>query len=230
MTGANAAAPVLIRYRRVKPPGSGRPAEGEKMRFALAALFLLTACDRAGGEAADVAPDAAAPTAMATPAPVPAAPSAATCEPNAPESPCPIVGHWRVAKVYNPAAADPLADDMGMTGATLTVTGNDDAPGTIRWDAPDTGQFDISDVCTGPYLSPAAKPRPDDSRAVLDRALKAWKVTGSAAAARHLGCDSGHWATPGDASGRFYGLVLPLGDRMAFEWFDGRLILTNRIG
>jgi len=52
------------------------------------------------------------------------------CEPDAPESPCPIVGRWQIAQVYNPDnIADPLANDRAMIGATLTVTANGDAPG-----------------------------------------------------------------------------------------------------
>lgn len=197
------------------------------MRPVLAALLLLTAC----GEPGAAQPDR--PTtntsATATPGPAPAA-AAMACEPDAPESPCAVVGHWRVVKTFNPAAiSDPLADDMGMSGATLTVTGNGAGPGAIRWDGPDTGQFDISDVCTGPFLSPAAKPHPDASRAILTRALAAWGVKADAAAARHLGCDSGHWSVPSDSSGQWYGLVLPLGRTMAFEWYDDRMILAERI-
>lgn len=202
------------------------------MRPVLAALFLLTAC---GGAAPDPAPRAMAEprAASAEPAvPAPAAPpaAAAPCDPHAPESPCPIVGRWRIVKVYNPAAtSDPTGDDMAMVGATLTATANGDASGAIRWDGPDNGQFDISDICTGPFLSPAATARPDASRDTLSRALAAWGVKGDARAARHLGCDSGHWALPSDASGQYYGLVLPMGRTMAFEWFDDRMILAERI-
>lgn len=200
------------------------------MRPVLAALLLLTACGEPGAARADsTTANTAAPTAVVA-RPKSAASVAATCEPDAPESPCPIVGHWRVVKTFNPAAiTDPRADDMGLTGATLTVIGNGAGPGAIRWDGPDTGQFDISDICTGPFLSPAAKPDPDASRAVLTRALAAWGVKADAAAARHLGCDDGHWSVPSDPSGQWYGLVLPLGRTMAFEWFDERMILAERI-
>lgn len=201
------------------------------MRPVFAALLLLTACGEPGAAPPDrTIANTAAPTAVAA-RPTPAATVAAACEPDAPESPCPIVGHWRIVRTFNPAGAtNPTADDMGMTGATLTVTGNGAGPGVLRWDGPDTGQFDISDVCTGPFLSPAAKPHPDASRAVLTRALAAWGVKADAAAARHLGCDDGHWSVPSDPSGQWYGLVLPLGRTMAFEWYDDRMILAERIG
>lgn len=203
------------------------------MRPVLAALLLVTACSESGVAQPDDPANRTAPAPVATVGPTPAASqiaSAAPCQPDAPESPCPIVGHWRIVKTFNPAAAtDPTADDMGMVGAGLTVTDNGAGPGTIRWDGPDTGQFDISDVCSGPFLSPAASPHKDASRAVLTRALAAWKVTGNADAARHLGCDQGHWSTPSDASGQWYGLVLPLGRMMAFEWYDDRMILAERI-
>ncbi|NJB97753.1 MULTISPECIES: hypothetical protein [Sphingomonas] len=210
------------------------------MRLVFAPLLVLAACGAANGDGAGErqAPAAAAanaarsaPAAPATPAPATSPPAAAAdCDPGAPESPCQIVGTWRVIKVYNPGNQDPLEDEMGMVGSSLTVTGNSDASGAIRWDGPDNGQFDHSDVCTGPYLSPAAAPRPAAARATLATALKAWGVAGDAGKARHLGCDEGHWAVPSDASGKWFGLVLPMGRRMAFEWFDKRMVLAERIG
>ncbi|WP_294250359.1 hypothetical protein [uncultured Sphingomonas sp.] len=211
------------------------------MRLVFAPLLLLAACGAANGDGAgerqpaapvaaanDARPVAASP-APATP-PVASSPAAAMadCDPGAPESPCQIVGKWRVIKVYNPGNQDPLEDEMGMVGSRLTVTGNSDASGAIRWDGPDNGQFDHSDVCTGPYLSPAATPRPAAARATLAAALKAWGIIGDAGKARHLGCDEGHWAVPSDASGKWFGLVLPMGRQMAFEWFDKRMVLAER--
>jgi hypothetical protein len=131
--------------------------------------------------------------------------------------------------VYNPGNRDPLEDEMGMVGSGLTVTGNSDAASAIRWDGPDNGQFDHSDVCTGPYLSPAATPRPDSARGTLTAALKAWGVPGDAGKARHLGCDEGHWAVPSDPSGKWFGLVLPMGRQLAFQWFDKRMVLAERV-
>lgn len=207
------------------------------MRFdrpvaAVAALLLLCACGTAP-EASNAAEPVGAPTPAATPAPV-AAPTttqaSAVCEPDAPESPCPIVGHWRIAKVYVPGAADPLADDRAMIGATLTVTGNGDGPGVLKWDGPDTGQFDVSDVCTGPFLSARGTPAGDAAtRRTLTAALAAWNVAGDAAAARSLGCDQGQWTVPTDASGEHYGLVLPLGQRAAIQWYEGRFLLLDRV-
>ena len=165
------------------------------MRFdrqaALAALLLLGACGAAPQPTdateptRNAAPVAAAPAATpSSPSPAPS-PAAADCEPDAPESPCPIVGRWRIARVYVPGAPDPLADDRSMIGAMLTVTGNGDAPGALKWDGPDTGQFDISDVCTGPFLSRRGKPAGDAAtRRTLTAALAAWKVPGDASAAR----------------------------------------------
>lgn len=207
------------------------------MRPAFASLLLLAACgaadsDGAGQRQAPIA--AAINRAEAEPARPVAAPSAAAssrvCDADAPESPCQIVGKWRVTKVYNPANKDPLADEMGMVGSTFTVTANGDVSGTIRWDGPDNGQFDHSDVCTGPYLSPAADPRPDPSRATLAAAIRAWKVDGAAGKARHLGCDQGHWSVPSDPGGKWFGLVLPMGQQMAFEWFEERIVLAERAG
>lgn len=156
-------------------------------------------------------------------------PAVADCEPDAPESPCPIVGHWRVAGVYVPGATDPLADDRAMIGAGLTVTANGDAPGALTWDGPDNGQFDSSDVCTGPYLTPRGRPAGDPAAtATLKAALTAWNVDGDADAARALGCDSGHWTVPTDPAGERYGLVLPMGDRAAIQWYEGRFLLLKR--
>lgn len=152
------------------------------------------------------------------------------CEPDAPQSPCPIVGRWRVVRTFAPGQSDPTEDELRMMGATFTVVANGDGPGSIKWDGPDTGQFNIRDVCTGPFLTARAEPRPDGSRETLGRALEAWSVAGvEPSAARHLGCDDGAWATPSDASGEWYGLILPLGRRIAFEWHDERFILAERI-
>ena len=208
------------------------------MRFvspaAGAALLLLCACGTAP-EASNAAEPVRAPaeTANSTPAatssPV-ASPVAADCEPDAPQSPCPIVGHWRIAKVYIPGATDPLADDRAMVGATLTVTANGDGPGTLKWDGPDTGQFDVSDVCTGPFLSARGTPAGDAAtRRTLTAALAAWGVRGDAAAARSLGCDQGQWTVPTDASGEHYGLVLPLGRQAVIQWYEGRFLLLERV-
>jgi hypothetical protein len=207
------------------------------MRPAFVLPLLLAACgaaqsDKAGEKQAPVAAavnrtDAVSAKPVTAPSPTASAP---TCDAGAPESPCQIVGKWRVTRVYNPANKDPLADEMGMVGSTFTVTGNSDASGTIRWDGPDNGQFDHSDVCTGPYLSPAASTRPDPSRATLAAALKAWGVKGDADAARHLGCDQGHWAVPSEPDGKWFGLVLPMERQMAFEWFDERIVLAERAG
>ncbi|MDP5280039.1 hypothetical protein Q9Q95_13985 [Sphingomonas sp. DG1-23] len=204
------------------------------MRPAFASLLLLAACgpaDSNGEEqqapiaAAANRAEAVAATPVASPSPAASNPA---CDTGAPESPCQIVGKWRVTKVYNPANKDPLADEMGMVGSTFTVTANGDVSGTIRWDGPDNGQFDHSDVCTGPYLSPAVTPRPDASRATLAAAIKAWKVDGDASTARHLGCDQGHWALPSGPGGKWFGLLLPMGRQMAFEWFDERIVLAER--
>ena len=197
------------------------------MRLLLVGLALLAACGEKGATPDRPTPTGAASTRAA--AVVRPAATGTACDRDAPESPCPIVGHWRVVKTFNPAAADPTADDLGMVGADFTVGSNGDGPGAIRWDGPDTGQFDVSDVCTGPFLSSAATPRPDASRAVLARALADWGMTADAAPARHLGCDDGQWAVPSDPAGRWYGLVLPLGREMAFEWYDDRMILARRI-
>lgn len=206
------------------------------MLRAFAPLLLFGACWVASGEgSARQPPFAALPdealSTRATPAPA-ASPMAgvADCDPGAPESPCQIVGKWRVIKVYNPGNKDPLEDELGMVGSSLSVIGNSDAPGAIRWDGPDNGQFNHSDVCTGPYLSPAATPRPAAARATLASALKAWGVPGDAGKARHLGCDEGHWAVPSDSSGKWFGLILPMGRRMAFQWFENRMVLAERIG
>lgn len=192
-------------------------------RIALAALTLLSAC---GG-----APDHASAQNSAQPRPAAAAPGPATaCEPDAPQSPCPIVGHWRIAKVYNPAAANPLEDDRSMIGAKLTITANGDASGVLRWDGPDTGQFDISDVCTGPFLSPRGQPAGDArTRQTLKAALAAWSEGGNADAARSIGCDQGQWTVPSNASGQWYGIVLPLGRHVALQWYEGRFLLLERI-
>ncbi len=205
------------------------------MRFAFAPLLLLAACGAAeSDDGGDRQPPVAVAVSRADPVPakpvIPRSPAASSpvCEASAPESPCQIVGKWRVTRVYNPANRNPLADEMGMTGSTFTITGNSDASGTIRWDGPDNGQFDQSDVCTGPYLSSAAAPRADPSRATLAAAFKAWKVPGDAGAARHLGCDQGHWSVPSDPAGKWFGLVLPMGRQMAFEWFGERIILAER--
>ena len=203
---------------------------------ATAALILLSACGSGAAEV-DVPPVATVERDVAKPLPVPSTvPKAKVetlttdCEPHAPQSPCPIVGRWRVVNIFAPAQADPTDDELRMTGASFTVRANGDAPGSIRWDGPDTGQFDIRDVCTGPFLTAKPKPRPDASRATLGRALKAWNVADAdPSAARHLGCDDGAWATPSDASGEWYGLVLSLGRRMAFEWYDERFVLAERI-
>ncbi|MET3722281.1 hypothetical protein [Sphingomonas trueperi] len=199
-------------------------------------LLLFGACWAASGEGSarrpPVAglPDGAAST-RATPAPAASSiAGVADCDAGAPESQCQIVGKWRVIKVYNPGNKDQIEDDMGMVGSSFTVLGNSDASGAIRWDGPDNGQFDHSDVCTGPYLSPAATPRPDGARPTLAAALKAWGVPGDAGKARHLGCDEGHWGVPSDSSGKWFGLILPMGRRMAFEWFDKRMALAERIG
>lgn len=202
--------------------------------MAAATLILLTACGFGAAEV-DAPPTAATEPKVATPAPtrVPATATAVAttdCEPGAPQSPCPIVGRWRVVQTFAPTQAEPARDELGMTGATFTATANGDGPGSIRWDGPDTGRFDIRDVCTGPFLTARADTRPDESRAALGRALKAWSVAGAdPSAARHLGCDDGAWATPSDASGEWFGLVLPLGRRMAFEWHDERFVLAERI-
>ena len=120
---------------------------------------------------------------------------------------------------------------MRMAEATFTVTGDGDASGAIRWDGPDTGRFDIRDVCAGPFLSAKAEPRPDPSRDTLGKALAAWGVSGAdPKAARHLGCDQGAWATPSDSSGEWFGLFLPMGSRLAFEWYEDRFILAERSG
>jgi len=207
------------------------------MRPAFASLLLLAACgatesDGAGQRQAPVAAmvnrtEAMPAKPVVTPSP---AGNGQACDVGAPESPCQIVGKWRVTKVYNPANKDPLADEMGMVGSTFTVTANSDVAGTIRWDGPDNGQFDHSDVCTGPYLSAAANPRPDPSRVRLTAAIKAWKVDGDAGAARHLGCDQGHWSVPSEPGGKWFGLVLPMGRQMAFEWFEERMVLAERAG
>ncbi|NLS25462.1 hypothetical protein S2M10_04290 [Sphingomonas sp. S2M10] len=203
------------------------------MRFVFAPLLLLSACGAANGDGAgERQPSAAAAANAAQPAAAASTstlPAAADCGPGAPESPCQIVGRWRVVNVYNPGNQDPVEDEMGMVGSSFTVTDNGDASGAIRWDGPDNGQFDHSDVCTGPYLSPVATPRPAAARATLAAALKAWGVAGDAGKARHLGCDEGHWAVPSDPSGKWFGLVLPMGPQMAFEWFDKRMVLATRI-
>jgi hypothetical protein len=203
---------------------------------ALAALMLVAGCG-AAPEATAARNEAAQSVNMVAdtivePPPVQPTPTAtADCEPDAPESPCPIVGRWRIARVYVPDAADPLADDRGMIGVGLTVTANGDAPGALKWDGPDTGQFDISDVCTGPYLTPRGTPAGDPAAAAtLKAALAAWKVTGDPAAARALGCDSGQWTVPTDPAGERYGLVLPMGDRAAIQWYEGRFLLLERAG
>lgn len=200
---------------------------------ASAALILLAACGPGGTEAEpplsgslerEFARSDPAPT------PTPTAAKIADCEPDAPQSPCPIVGRWRVVRTFAPAQSDPADDELRMTGATFTVVANGDGPGSIKWDGLDTGQFDMRDVCTGPFLTARAETRPDASRETLGRALEAWNVAGAdPSAARHLGCDDGAWATPSDASGEWYGLVLPLGRRVAFEWHDERFILAERI-
>jgi hypothetical protein len=154
--------------------------------------------------------------------------AATGCELDAPESPCPIVGRWRIARVYVPDAPNPLADDRAMVGARLTVTANGDGPGALRWDGPDTGQFDVSDMCTGPYLAPRDTPARDPAAATLKAALAAWGIKGDAAAARALGCDSGQWTVPTDPAGKRYGLVLPMGDRVAIQWHQGRFLLLER--
>ncbi|MGN7999484.1 hypothetical protein [Sphingomonas sp. 22176] len=211
------------------------------MRLALAPLLLLAACGAANSDGAgarqpsvaaaanDSQPGTPIPAAATVPSDTPPAAVAAECDPGAPESPCQILGKWRVIKVYNPGNQDPLEDEMGMIGSGFTVTGNSDASGTIRWDGPDNGQFDHSDVCTGPYLSAAATPRPDSARGTLAAALKAWGVPGDAGKARHLGCDEGHWAVASDPSGKWFGLVLPMGGQMAFQWFDKRMVLAERV-
>ncbi|MET3713017.1 hypothetical protein ABIC65_003736 [Sphingomonas trueperi] len=179
------------------------------MRSALAPLLLLAAGGAANSDGSARRPPLVAlrnqpPSSLATPAPAasPAA-GAADCDRGAPESPCQIAGKWRVIQVYNAGNQDPLEDEMGMIGSNFTVTGNSVASGAIRWGGPNNGQFDHSDVCTGPYLSPAATPRPAAVRATLAAALKAWGVAGDAGKARHLGCDEGHWAVPSDASGKW---------------------------
>ncbi|MCJ2185690.1 hypothetical protein [Novosphingobium beihaiensis] len=202
---------------------------------AVAALVLLAACGGASGQNGTVAPqpDHSAATAAAMPlgtspgaAPIPGA----DCDPQAPESPCSIAGHWRIAKVYNPAAADPLEDDREMIGATLTISANGDAPGVLRWDGPDTGQFDVSDICTGPYLSPRGQPAGDpQAHSALKAALTAWQEPGDAGAARSLGCGQGQWTVPSDASGQWYGLVLPLGRHLVLQWYEGRFLLLEAI-
>ena len=205
------------------------------MRIASAALILLTAC-RSGAAEVEAPPttaveaEAATPT---TPARTPATPAVAAsvgCEPDAPQSPCPVVGRWRVVRTFASTQADPADDELGMIGATFTVVANGDGPGSIKWDGPDTGQFDMRDVCTGPVLTARAETRPDESRATLARALKAWKIVNAdPTAARHLGCDDGAWATPSDPNGEWYGLMLSLGRRVAFEWHDDRFVLAERI-
>ena len=194
----------------------------------LAPLLLLCSCG-----AADQ-PKTAAPAARET-ATAPASPAASgaasgvDCEPDAPQSPCPLAGRWRIARVYVPGAADPLVDDRAMIGATLTVAPPGDGPGAIRWDGPDTGQFDIGDVCTGPYLTPRFTPAGSAAaRRTLAAALAAWRIPGDAAAARALGCDRGQWGVPTDPAGERFGLVLPLGDRAVIPWYEGRLLLLER--
>lgn len=202
---------------------------------AAAALILLAACGSGATEAEPPLSEAprrevaaADPTPM--PAPTEAAATVTDCEPDAPQSPCPIAGRWRVLRTFAPSQSDPNDDELRMTGATFTVVANGDGPGSINWDGPDTGQFDIRDVCTGPFLTARAEARPDESRTTLGRALRAWSVAGAdPSAARHLGCDDGAWATPSDASGEWYGLMLPLGRRLAFEWHDERFVLAERI-
>ncbi len=117
-----------------------------------------------------------------------------------------------------------------MIGATLTISGNGDAPGLLAWDGPDNGQFDISDRCAGPYLSPRGTPAGDPEAArTLAAALSAWSITGNPAAARALGCDDGQWTVPTNAAGDRYGIVLPLGDQLAIQWYEGRFLLLERI-
>ncbi|KQT32463.1 hypothetical protein ASG29_11840 [Sphingomonas sp. Leaf412] len=193
----------------------------------------LTACGPASVAPGNAAEAAASPTPTPTTTPTPALALALTpiraadCEPDAPQSPCPIVGHWRIAKVYVPGAGNPLADDRAMVGATLTVTPNGAGPGALRWDGPDTGQFDIRDVCTGPFLSAQGVPAGDvAARRTLAAALAAWGVPADAAAARMLECDQGQWAVPDTTGG--HGLVLPMGARVAIQWYEGRFLLLER--
>ncbi|KHL25238.1 hypothetical protein PK98_00250 [Croceibacterium mercuriale] len=207
-------------------------------RIAPMMLFLLASCGSPSETSAsptEADTPVTQPTDVASsPAPVsrisgPASGTSPVCEPDAPESPCPIVGRWRIARVYNPAEADLLADDRAMTGATLTITANGDGPGMLAWDGPDTGQFDISDRCIGPYLSARGTPAGDPAAArTLAAALSAWSVGGDAAAARALGCDQGHWAVPTNAAGDRYGIVLPLGNRAAIQWYEDRFLLLER--
>lgn len=200
-------------------------------RIAPMMLVLLASCGSPAETAAS--PAEAQPSGVSgIPASTPdvAAGTSPVCEPDAPESPCPIVGHWRIARVYNPNEPDPLADDRAMTGAMLTITANGDAPGMLAWDGPDTGQFDISDRCIGPYLSARGTPVGDPAAArTLSAALSAWSIGGDAGAARALGCDQGHWAVPTNPAGDRYGIVLPLGNRVAIQWYEDRFLLLERV-
>lgn len=207
------------------------------MKFLVCGAALLAACGPAAADkVAGTTPGSERAEAGATPTVPPIAAKArattapSSCASDAPQSPCAIAGRWRVTATYDPALipAERTGDALGMTGSTFTLTDNADAGGLLAWDGPDTGQFDVSDRCEGPYLSPPGAQLDAERVARFDAALAAWKAP-RPSAIRKLGCDSGGWATPSDASGEYFGLIAQVGDRLAFEWYEGRVILADRV-
>lgn len=147
------------------------------------------------------------------------------------QSPCPLVGRWKIVAVFDPnlPASERLSDPNTMTGATFSLSNETDSGGSLKFDGPDTGQFNVSQQCDMPYLDKKGAEAAKGTTALLQKALAAFKLPAAQQdEIRKLACESGHWSTSIDSEGYEAIFVKPTSDRLVISWLGNVVLQAER--
>jgi hypothetical protein len=149
------------------------------------------------------------------------------------QSPCLLVGQWKIVAVYDASlpASERLSDPNAMIGATFSLKDEPDNGGSLKFDGPDTGQYNVSAQCDMPYLDKKGDKSPQLSVGLLQKAISAFNLPAvKAADIRKLACESGHWATAIDPQGHEAVFTKPTGDELVITWLGDVVLHATRIG
>jgi hypothetical protein len=147
------------------------------------------------------------------------------------ESPCPLVGRWKIVAVFDPnlTGSERLSDPNSMKGATFSLFKETDSGGTLKFDGPDTGQFNVTQQCDMPYLDKKGAKTPKDATDLLQKALAAFRLPAAQPDdIRKLACESGHWSTSLDSEGYEAVFVKPTSDRLVISWLGNVVLQAER--
>ncbi|MFC4291485.1 hypothetical protein ACFOWX_03555 [Sphingorhabdus arenilitoris] len=147
-------------------------------------------------------------------------------------NPCPIEGRWQIEAVYMPSLpkAEQLSDPNSMKGAVFALPEIGDSGGSLKFEGPDTGQFDVTQQCDMPFISAPDTAVPPRQMESLQKAMAAFKLPAARPEyTRMLACDFGHWATAIDGAGHEAVFTKAAPDRLVISWFEGTYLLARKI-